>query len=141
MGLSRQEYWGRLPLPSPGGLPHPGIEPPSSALAGRLFTTEPPLIYPSNCPASSKTSGSGQTRSTEELFQTEGHPGDVTLSVIPDQDQPLMGNERPKRTLLSQLAARDSLERDQWLQGLSVLPEHPTPAEGLWKLPAGHLDS
>ena len=27
MGLSRQEYWSGLPCPSPGDLPHPGIEP------------------------------------------------------------------------------------------------------------------
>ena len=30
MGFSRQEYWSRLPFPSPGALPHPGIEPVSS---------------------------------------------------------------------------------------------------------------
>ena len=27
MGFSRQEYWSRLPFPSPGALPDPGIEP------------------------------------------------------------------------------------------------------------------
>ena len=27
MGFSRQEYWSGLPLPSPGDLPHSGIEP------------------------------------------------------------------------------------------------------------------
>ena len=32
MGLSRQEYWSRLPFPSPGDLPDPGIEPGSPAL-------------------------------------------------------------------------------------------------------------
>ena len=32
MGFSRQEYWSRLPCPSPGDLPNPGIE-----LAWRLF--------------------------------------------------------------------------------------------------------
>ena len=42
MEFSRQEYWGGLPFPSPGDLPHPGIEPGSPALAGRFFTTEPP---------------------------------------------------------------------------------------------------
>ena len=26
MGLSRQEYWNRLPLPSPGDLPDPAIK-------------------------------------------------------------------------------------------------------------------
>ena len=40
--LLRQEYRSRLPFPSPEGLPNPGIEPTSSALAGRFFTTEPP---------------------------------------------------------------------------------------------------
>ena len=32
MGFSRQEYWRRLPLPSPGALPDSGIEPTSPAL-------------------------------------------------------------------------------------------------------------
>ena len=32
MGFSRQEYWSGLPLPSPGELPDPGIEPRSPAL-------------------------------------------------------------------------------------------------------------
>ena len=39
MGFSRQEYWSRLPFPSPGDLPDPGINPTSPALAGGLFTT------------------------------------------------------------------------------------------------------
>ena len=45
MGFSRQEYWSRLPFPSPGDLPDPGIKaasPVSPALAGEFFTTEPP---------------------------------------------------------------------------------------------------
>ena len=44
MGFPRQEYWSRLPFPSPGDLPHPEIKPTSlmsPALAGRFFTTEP----------------------------------------------------------------------------------------------------
>ena len=32
MGFSRQEYWSGLPIPSPGGLPDPGIKPVSPAL-------------------------------------------------------------------------------------------------------------
>ena len=32
MGFSRQEYWSRLPFPSPGDLSNPGIEPTSPAL-------------------------------------------------------------------------------------------------------------
>ena len=42
MGFSRQEFWSRLPFPSPGGLSDPGIEPTSPALAGRFFTLTPP---------------------------------------------------------------------------------------------------
>ena len=42
MGFIRQEYWSGLPLPSPGHLPDPGLEPASlmsPALAGGFFTT------------------------------------------------------------------------------------------------------
>ena len=42
MEFSRQEYLRGLPFPPPWGLPDPGIEPTSPALAGRFFTTEPP---------------------------------------------------------------------------------------------------
>ena len=38
MGFSRQEYWGGVPCPSPGDLPHPGIEPGSLALQADSFT-------------------------------------------------------------------------------------------------------
>ena len=39
MEFPRQAYWSRLPFPSPGDLPDPGIEPMSSALAGGSLTT------------------------------------------------------------------------------------------------------
>ena len=42
MGFSRQEYWGGLPLPSPGDLPDPGIEPRSPGLEADALTSEPP---------------------------------------------------------------------------------------------------
>ena len=41
-GVPRQEYWSGLPVPSPGNLPDPGIEPMSPALVGGFFTTAPP---------------------------------------------------------------------------------------------------
>ena len=41
-GFPRQEYWSGLPFPSPWDFPNPGIEPVSPALAGKLFTSEPP---------------------------------------------------------------------------------------------------
>ena len=40
-GFSRQEYWSRLPFPSPGDLPDPGIEPMFPVLTGGFFTTVP----------------------------------------------------------------------------------------------------
>ena len=43
MGFPRQEYWNGFSfLSSQEDLPHPGIEPASAALAGSLFTIEPP---------------------------------------------------------------------------------------------------
>ena len=45
MEFSRQEYWSELPLPSPGYLPDPEVEPASltsPALASGFLTTVPP---------------------------------------------------------------------------------------------------
>ena len=41
MGFSKQEHWSGLPLPSPGDLPDPEIEPGSPALEGDALTSEP----------------------------------------------------------------------------------------------------
>ena len=38
VGFSRQEYWSGLPLPSPGNLPYPEIEPVSLCITGGFFT-------------------------------------------------------------------------------------------------------
>ena len=38
MEFPRQEYWSGLPLPSPGDLPDPGVEPVSPALHADDFT-------------------------------------------------------------------------------------------------------
>ena len=42
MGFLKQEYWSGLPFPSPGDLPHPGIETASPALADGFFINYPP---------------------------------------------------------------------------------------------------
>ena len=42
MGFSRQECWNGLPFPSPGDLPHPGIQPRSPALQADALPSEPP---------------------------------------------------------------------------------------------------
>ena len=42
MEFSRQEYWSRLPFPTPGDFPNPEVEfmsPVSPTLAGEFFTT------------------------------------------------------------------------------------------------------
>ena len=41
MGFSRQEYWNRLPFPSPGDLPNPGSKPGSPALQADALPSEP----------------------------------------------------------------------------------------------------
>ena len=41
MGFSRQAYWSGLPLPSPGDLPDPGIEPRSPTLQANSLPSEP----------------------------------------------------------------------------------------------------
>ena len=41
MGFSRQEYGSRLPFPSLGDLPDPGIEPESPALQADSLPSEP----------------------------------------------------------------------------------------------------
>ena len=42
LDFPRQEFWSGLPLPSPGDLPDPGVEPMSPELAGGFFTTKSP---------------------------------------------------------------------------------------------------
>ena len=41
MEFSRQEYWSGLPLPSPGNLPNPGIEPGYPAVQADALLSEP----------------------------------------------------------------------------------------------------
>ena len=42
MEFSRQEYWSELPFPSPGNLPHPGIEAGSPTLQADTLPSNPP---------------------------------------------------------------------------------------------------
>ena len=42
IGFSRQECWSRLPFPSPGDLPDPGIKPRSPALWADALPSELP---------------------------------------------------------------------------------------------------
>ena len=42
MGFPRQQYWSRLPFPSPGALPDPEIKPGSPALQADALPSESP---------------------------------------------------------------------------------------------------
>ena len=42
MGFFRQEYWSRLPFPSPRDLPNPVMEPRVFWITGRFFIAKPP---------------------------------------------------------------------------------------------------
>ena len=42
MEFSRQDYWRKLPLPSPGDFPNPGIEPRSPASQVDSLPSQPP---------------------------------------------------------------------------------------------------
>ena len=50
MGISRQEYWRGVPLPSPGDLPDPGTEPSSRSLQADALPYEPPGTFPHYLP-------------------------------------------------------------------------------------------
>ena len=90
MGFSRQEYWHGLPLPSPGNLPNPGIEPAvlrSPGLAGQSFTGEPHLpltsalrkvevtVITAGPPGGTKTMGNGAYDPTTEGAAATGLAG------------------------------------------------------------------
>ena len=45
VGFSRQEYWNGLPLPSPGDLPNPGIEPRSPTFQADALTSDKGLEF------------------------------------------------------------------------------------------------
>ena len=63
-GLSRQEYWGRLPCPPPGDLPNPGIKPRSLVLqTGSL---------PSKPSGKPKNTGVGSCSLFQRIFPTQG---------------------------------------------------------------------
>ena len=67
MGFSRQEYWSRLPFPSPGDLPKPGIEPGSPSLEADALTSKPVIAYFINFKKTALIFKSHQIRSDQSL--------------------------------------------------------------------------
>ena len=73
MRCSRQESWSGLPLPSPGDLPDPGIEPRSPALQADSLPTELRIVAVTILNAGSlqmKTDGSSDFK--EFVFSRKG---------------------------------------------------------------------
>ena len=64
MEFSRQRYWSRLPFPSPGDLPNPGIEPRCPALQADSLPAEP-QGKPNN-------TGVGSLSLLQQIFWTQG---------------------------------------------------------------------
>ena len=80
MGFSRQEYWSGLPLPSPGGLPDPGIEPASLA-SPALQADSLPLAPPATvCDLNSIHRTNWQQRPYDPHFRDEATEREVVFS-------------------------------------------------------------
>ena len=77
LGVSRQEYWSGLPLPSPGDPPDPEIKLTSPALAGRFSTTETPGL-PVSLPGAI-TENQVQVAQRTNLFLPALQPGSPRL--------------------------------------------------------------
>ena len=82
MGFSRQGYWSRVPLPSPGDLPNSGIELGLPALQADSLLSEPPRkpvkVQPPitlRCNSSAVTTISGHSRTRTEVQLRSQHLG------------------------------------------------------------------
>ena len=78
MGSSRQEHGSRLPFPSPGDLPNPGIKPESPTLQADALTSEPPgkplkyFFEPHFWGERGKHTGVGCQSLLQGIFPTQG---------------------------------------------------------------------
>ena len=63
MGILQEEYWSGQPCPSPGGLPHPGIEPKFPALQEDSLASE--------SPGKPKNTGMGSLTLLQGIFPTQ----------------------------------------------------------------------
>ena len=93
MGLPRQEFWSRLPFPSPGDLPDPGMEPmslKSAVSAGRFFTTSTASssVSPSGFPGGSVVKNlpvnAGDTRDKSSVPGLGRSPGGRNGKLLQD---------------------------------------------------------
>ena len=91
VGFSRQEYWSRLPFPSPGDLTDPEIELGSPALQADSLPSEPPgkpiseLGYQHNTEVRRVCSSRGEVNC---LLKSEASPIFPKPLLLPNHDPP-----------------------------------------------------
>ena len=98
--FSRQEYWSGWPLPSPGAVPDPGIEPGSPVLQADSLPSEPPG-KPHHARGKRDSSGSHTSNSIASLtksvlltaYQPSGHlqPQEGAWLSVPSSSTCLRG--------------------------------------------------
>ena len=80
-GILQQEHWGGLPFPSPGDLPHPGLELTPPALADGFFSTEP-VGSPLECPVCKHRRERSNLEAAAEMMRMEaGHRNSLVHHV------------------------------------------------------------
>ena len=84
MGFSRQDYWSGVPLPSPGDLPNPGIEPGSPTWQADALPSKPPaLIFVLWYPTPVLLPGESQGRRSLMGCSPWGHKESDTTKRLP----------------------------------------------------------
>ena len=86
MEFSRQDYWSRLPFPSPRNLPDPRIKPRSLTLQADSLPTDPPGKS-SILGIRTKKSGSVQFSSVDQSCPTPCDPMDCSTPGLPVHHQ------------------------------------------------------
>ena len=117
--FSRQEHWDGLPFPSPGDLLYPEVEPTSPALAGRIFTTEPPAYITSRVPWTARRSNQSILKEISPGISLEGMMLKLKLQYFGH----LMGrvDSLEKPLMLGGIGGRRrrGRQRMRWLDGIT----------------------
>ena len=96
-GFPRQEYWSGLPFPSPGDLPHPGIEPRTPALRTDSLLSEPQGLEPIRTQEKDVIQSTHLSISLDLLGHQEAHWGATAkrCSINPHSNEHSSYSEHP----------------------------------------------
>ena len=101
MGFSRQEHCSGLPLPSPGDLPDPGIEPRTPAPQGDSLPSEPPGTPHRYQVSFFCSRGGGQSCDLRVTPRTRREPRHLVRGTVrgraPQASRPPPGSPAPQR--------------------------------------------